>query len=58
MANKITEIITEPNKIYIGSTFKLKIKAIRYITCNEAKTKTCNYMKQFTCNEVKGIWKQ
>ena len=55
MANKITEIITEPNKIYFGSTFKLKIKAIRYITCNEAKTKTCNYMKQFTCNEVKGI---
>ena len=25
MANKITEIITEPNKIYVGSTFKLKI---------------------------------
>lgn len=55
MANKITEIITEPNKIYVGSTFKLKIKATRYITCDEAKTKTCNYMKQFICNEVKGI---
>lgn len=55
MANKIIEILVEPDKIYVGSTFKLKIKATRYITCDEAKTKTCNHMKQFTCNEVKGI---
>ena len=57
MANKITEIITEPNKIYVGSTFKLKIKAIRYATYNELKTKT--YKKNLICflqnNSIK--WK-
>lgn len=26
MPNKIIEIITEPNKIYVGSTFLLKVK--------------------------------
>lgn len=26
MENKIIEIITEPNKIYVGSTFLLKVK--------------------------------
>ena len=26
MPNKIIEIITEPSKIYVGSTFKLKVK--------------------------------
>ena len=55
MPNKIIEIITEPSKTYVGSTFLLKVKAIRYLTCREAKTKTCSYMKQFTCKEVKGI---
>ena len=53
--NKITEIITEPNKIYVDSVFKLKIKALRYLTCGEAKTKTCNYIKEFKCSEVKGL---
>lgn len=37
-----------------GSSFKLKIKAIRYLTCKEAKTKTCLYIKQFPCEEVSG----
>ena len=55
MANKIIEKIIEPTKVYVGSSFKLKIKAIRYLTCKEAKTKTCEYMKQFTCGEVRGI---
>lgn len=41
MANKIKEIIVEPSKVYESSTFKLKIKAIRYMTCKEMKTKTC-----------------
>ena len=54
MANKITEIITEPNKIYVGSTFKLKIKAIRYATYNELKTKTYNEVKNYTYNKLKG----
>lgn len=37
-----------------GSSFKLKIKATRYLTCEEAKTKTCEYMKKFKCGEVNG----
>lgn len=52
--SKITEIITEPNKIFIGSVFKLKIKVIRYITCKEAKQKNCAEIKKFTCKEVDG----
>ena len=54
MENKIKEIIVEPEKIYIGSTFKLKIKAIRYMTYNEVKTKTYNQIKNYTYNELKG----
>lgn len=53
--SKIIEKIVEPDKIHVGSTFKLKVKVIRYITCKEAKTKTCNFIKQFTCKEVDGI---
>ncbi len=53
--SKITEKILEPNKIYVGSNFMLKIKAIRYLICREAKTKTCLEMKKFTCGEVRGI---
>lgn len=26
MTNKITEILVEPTKLYVGSTFRLKIK--------------------------------
>lgn len=51
---KIIGIITEPQKVYEGSTFLLKVKVIRYLTCKETKTKTCSYMKRFTCGEVKG----
>ena len=48
MPNKIIEIITEPSKIFVGSVFKLKTKAVRYITYNELKT------KGFTYNNLKG----
>ena len=54
MANKIVEIITEPNKIYVGSVFKLKIKAIRYATYEELKPKTYNEVKTFTYKELGG----
>ena len=54
MANKIKEIIVEPSKVYESSTFKLKIKAIRYMTCKEMKTKTCKEAKTWTCREVDG----
>lgn len=52
--NKIQEIIVEPQKVYVGSTFKLKIKAIRYMTCREMKTITCKQAKKFTCGQAKG----
>ena len=48
MSNKIIEIITEPDKIRVGSTFLLKVKAISYLTYNEVKTKTYSYMKNYT----------
>ena len=52
--SKIKEIILEPNKIETGSTFLLKIKATRYITFNELKTKTFNQAKNYTFNQLKG----
>lgn len=55
MANKITEIITEPNKIYVDSVFKLKIKAIRYLIYDETKTKTYSQIKGYTYNQLKGV---
>lgn len=52
---KILEIITEPDKITVGSTFKLKVKAIRHIAYEELKAKTYNQIKQYTYNELKGV---
>lgn len=54
MANKITEIIVEPNKVYVGSTFKLKIKAIRYMTYEEIETKTYEEIEDYTYSELEG----
>lgn len=54
MANKITEIITEPNGIYVSSTFKLKVKATRYAIYDELKTKTYNEIKNYIYNQLKG----
>ena len=55
MPNKITEIILEPSKIFVGSTFRLKIKATRYATYQELKSKeTYNSLKNFTYAELKG----
>lgn len=54
MATKIIEKITEPAKITAGSTFLLKIKAIRYLTYAEVKTKTYNEIKTYTYAELKG----
>lgn len=52
--SKITEIILEPSKIYVGSIFKLKIKTIRYATYNELKEKNYNNIKAFKYKELKG----
>ena len=54
MPNKIIEILTEPSKIYVGSTFLLKVKATRYLTYDEVKTKAYNQIKEYTYNNLKG----
>ncbi len=54
MANKITEIIVEPNKVYVGSTFKLKIKAIRYMTYEEIAAKAYEEIEDYTYSELEG----
>lgn len=54
MANKITEIIVEPTKLYVGSSFRLKVKAIRYATYNELKPFNYNEVKNYTYKELKG----
>lgn len=55
MSNKITEILVEPSKVETGSTFMLKIKAIRYATYKELKDKlTYNTLKDYTYGELKG----
>lgn len=54
MPNKIIEILTEPSKIHVGSTFLLKVKAIRYLTYEEIKPKTYNNIKIFTYADLKG----
>lgn len=54
MATKIIKILIDPEKIYTGSNFLLKIKAIRYVTYEELKTKTYNQVKNYTYSELKG----
>lgn len=53
--SKIKEIILEPSKITVGSTFLLKIKAIRYLTYRELKNRN-NYaeVKDFKYSQLKG----
>ena len=52
---KIIEKIIEPSHIEVGSTFLLKIKAIRYATYQELKTRL-NYttIQQYTYSQLKG----
>lgn len=45
--SKILEIVTEPEKKFAGSTFKLKIKVDKSIRYNELKTKTCSELKKY-----------
>ena len=51
--NKIITI-NYPKEIFVSSKFKISIKAIRYMTYDEVKTKTYNDIKQYTYNELKG----
>jgi hypothetical protein len=53
--SKIIEKIVEPNKIKVGSTFLLKIKAIRYLTYKEVKDNfTYTTIQNHTYSELKG----
>ena len=52
--NKIVEKIIEPSRIEVGSIFKLKIKAIRYMSYEEMKERTVYKIKQYTVAELKG----
>lgn len=53
---KIEEVIVEPSKVEVGSTFKIKVKAQRYVTYEEIKNKaTYNSLKNFTYNQLKGV---
>ena len=38
----------------LGSSFLLKVKATRYLTYDEVKTKTYNQIKEYTYNNLKG----
>lgn len=51
---KITEILIEPTKIHVGSSFLLKIKAIRHLTYEEVKTKTYEQIENYTYANLKG----
>ena len=51
---KFVEKILEPEKIFSGSSFKLKIKMIKGVTYNEAKEMTYNQLKTFKYKELKG----
>lgn len=52
--SKIKEVIIEPERICVGSNFKLKIEAIRYMTCEEMQLKTCMESSKWKCKEVTG----
>lgn len=52
--SKIIEKIVEPGKIFVGSTFKLKVKVINYLTYKELKTKTYDYYKNLSYKDLKG----
>lgn len=52
--NKIVEVRIEPNTIYAGDKFKLKVKAIRYLTFEELKELTFTEVAQYTFGELKG----
>mgnify|MGYP003290180191 CR=1 FL=1 len=55
MSTKITKVLVEPSKVIVGSTFKLKIKAIRYATYQEIKDKlTYTTIQDYTYGQLKG----
>lgn len=51
---KIKEIILEPANIHAGTTFKIKVKAVRGLTYKEMKSIKVKKAKEYTCIEIKG----
>lgn len=51
---KIIEKIVEPEKVKIGSIFKLKIKVIKFLSYKELKTENYQYYTQFRYIGLKG----
>ncbi len=45
---KIVETIVEPNKIEVGTRFKLKVKVIEYLTYSEIKNLSTLQLKKNT----------
>lgn len=52
--SKIIEKIIEPARIEASSTFKIKVKAIRYAIYQEMKVKTVSFLKDYTVADLKG----
>ena len=52
--SKIIEKIIEPARIEAGSSFKIKVKAIRYATYEDIKNKTVSFLKNYTVADMKG----
>lgn len=50
----IKEISTEPEIIYTGSSFLLKVKVQENFTWDDLKTMTWNEVKEYTFAELKG----
>lgn len=53
--NKIVEFVVEPSKVFVGSTFLLKIKAIRHLSYEEVKSKSYKYFKDYKYKDMKGV---
>lgn len=51
---KIKEISTEPEIIYTGSSFLLKVKVQDSFTWDDLKGMTWNEVKEYTFAELKG----
>lgn len=51
---KIVETIVEPNKIEVGTKFKLKVKVIEYLTYSEIKNLSTLQLKKYSTKQLKG----
>lgn len=51
---KIVETIVEPNKIEVGTKFKLKVKVIEYLTYSEIKNLSTLQLKEYSTKQLKG----